>query len=71
MVEKRFPPGWDERRVKEFLAELDAMTEEEWIVADESLTIDGEDQVEITVPTALLPEIRHLLARHEASKRPS
>ena len=34
MNEQRFPPGWDEQRVKRLLAELDARTDEEWIAAD-------------------------------------
>ena len=34
MTEPRFPKGWDEQRVKQLLAELDARTDEEWIAAD-------------------------------------
>ena len=62
MNEQRFPKGWDEQRVKQLIAELDARTDEEWIAADEAATADGGDQAVITVPTALLPEIRRLLA---------
>lgn len=65
MNEQRFPKGWDERRVKQLIAELDARTEEEWIATDEAAAADGDDQAVITVPTALLPEIRRLLAGHQ------
>ena len=65
MNEQRFPNGWDEQRVKRLLAELDARTEEEWIAADEAAATDGGDQAVITVPAALLPEIRRLLAAHK------
>ena len=71
MSDRHFPAGWDERRVQDLLAELENWTEEDWAIADEAATTDGEDQVLITVPTALLPEIRRLLASHEASKRSS
>jgi hypothetical protein len=64
MSEQRFPAGWDERRVRDLLAELDARTEEEWVAADEAAAAESEDQAVITVPTALLPEIRRLLAAH-------
>lgn len=64
MTEQRFPKGWDEQRVKQLIDELDARTDEEWIAADEAAAIDGDDQAVVTVPTALLPEIRRVLASH-------
>jgi len=66
MNEQRFPKGWDEQRVKQLIAELDARTDEEWIAADEAAATDGGDQAVITVPATLLPEIRRLLARFQA-----
>ena len=67
MNEQRFPAGWDEQRVKRLLTELDARTEEEWVAADEAAAADGGDQAVITVPTALLPQIRRLLASHKTA----
>jgi hypothetical protein len=67
MNEQRFPKGWDEQRFKRLIADLDARTDEEWIAADEAATADGGDQTVITVPTALLPEIRRLLASQKSA----
>ncbi len=67
MSEQKFPAGWDQRRVQELLAELDARTEEEWIAGDEAAATDSEDQAVITVPTVLLPEVRRLLGSHESA----
>ena len=67
MNEQRFPKGWDEQHVKRLIAELDARTDEEWIAADEAAATDGGDQAVITVPAALLPEIRRLLAAHKTA----
>jgi hypothetical protein len=67
MNEQRFPKDWDEQRVKRLIAELDARTEEEWIAADEAATAAEGDQAVITVPAALLPEIRRLLAAHKTA----
>ena len=67
MSDQKFPDGWDEQRVKRLLSELDARTDEEWIAADEAAAADGDDQAVITVPTALLPEIRRLLASHKSA----
>lgn len=67
MNEQRFPKGWDETRVKQLIAELDARTDEEWIAADEAAATDGDDQTVITVPAKLLPEIRRLLAADKSA----
>jgi len=67
MKKQRFPAGWDEERVKQLLAELDARTDEEWIAADEAAAADEGDQTVITVPASLLPEIRRLLATHNSA----
>jgi hypothetical protein len=66
MSENRFPPGWDEKRVEQLLAELDSRTDAEWIAADEAAAEEGDGQVAVTVPVELLPEIRQLLARHKS-----
>jgi hypothetical protein len=67
MNEQRFPEGWDEQRVQRLLAELDARTEEEWVAADEAAAGEGEEQTVVTIPTALLPEVRRLLATHKTA----
>ena len=67
MNEQRFPKGWNEQRVKDLLAELDARTDEEWIAADEAAAAGEGDQAVITVPAALLPAIRRLLASHKTA----
>jgi hypothetical protein len=68
MKKQRFPKGWDEERVKQLIAELDARTDEEWIAADEAAAADADDQTVITVPTPLLPEIRRLLASKKGTR---
>lgn len=65
MSKQKFPPGWDENRVQQLLTELDNRTEAEWIAADEAAAADGDDQAVVTVPLALLPEVRKLLAGYK------
>ena len=67
MNEQRFPKGWDEHRVRSLLAELDARSEDEWIAADEAAASQDDDQAVVTVPMALLPEVRRLLATHKTA----
>ncbi len=47
------------------LTELDARTDEEWVAVDEAAAAAGEGQVVVTVPAALLPDVRWLLASHK------
>jgi hypothetical protein len=65
MIEQQFPPGWDQHRVQRVLEELDSRTEEEWVASDEAAATEQDDQVVVTVPVGLLPEIRRLLAAYK------
>jgi hypothetical protein len=62
MSESRFPPGWDEQRVKRLIAHYEALSEEEQVAEDEAAVGEREGQTVITVPDKLLPAIRQLLA---------
>lgn len=68
MSESRFPPGWDAERVKQLIDYYEGLSEDEQVAEDEAAAAEGEDQVVVTVPTVLLPEIRRLLAAHEAAQ---
>ena len=62
----RFPPGWDESRVRRLIAACDSLTDDEWVAEDEAAA-DAPHQATVTVPTELLPEIRRLLASHKTA----
>jgi hypothetical protein len=66
MSEQHFLPGWDEDRVKRLIAHYESLTEEEQVAEDEAAVSEQVGQAVITVPEALLPAIRQLLA--EASR---
>lgn len=61
----KFPPGWDEARVRRVLAYYESQTEEE-AVAEDKAAFEDPNQTTIAVPTKLVPEIRRLIARHQA-----
>lgn len=65
MTQQHFPPSWDEGHVKRLIAHYDATTEEEQVAEDEAAVSEQRGQTVITVPEALLPAIRQLLARTE------
>ncbi|MGB6066903.1 MAG: hypothetical protein WBG50_19030 [Desulfomonilaceae bacterium] len=64
MKQNRFPPGWDEERVKKVLMHYEAQTEEEAVAEDEA-AFEDRTQTVIEVPTVLVPAIRELLAKYE------
>ena len=64
MREKRFPPGWDEERVRKVLAHYEEQTEAEAVAEDEA-AFQEPTQTMMEVPTTLVPIIRELLAKHQ------
>ena len=64
MTQPRFPPGWDEERVREVLAYYEVQSEDEAVAEDESAFEKGSRTV-IEVPNELVPAIRELIARHQ------
>jgi hypothetical protein len=64
MTKNRFPPGWDEQRVKRVLGHYESQTEDEAVADDEAATEDPSGTL-MAVPTELVPEVRDLIAKHK------
>jgi hypothetical protein len=64
MKQSKFPPGWDEERVKRVLAHYESQTEEEAVAEDES---SFEALTVMEIPTELVPKVRELIAKHRAA----
>jgi len=62
MSEQKFPPGWDENRVREVLAHYENQTEDEQFAEIEAVR-EAEGITLMAVPTELASEVRALLAR--------
>jgi hypothetical protein len=67
-VESRFPPGWDEQRVRDVLEHYETQTEEEAVAEDEAAFANS---TMMAIPPALVPEVRELIARHEREQKAS
>ncbi len=68
MRPNRFPPGWNEERVRKVLAHYEQQAEEEAVAEDEAAFEDSTQTV-IEVPKELLPAIRELIAKHKEPRR--
>jgi hypothetical protein len=66
MSDPKFPRGWDAERVKRLIDHYEGLSEEEQVAEDESAVSRQEGQSVITVPDALLPAIRKLLAENKS-----
>ena len=66
MKKQKFPPGWDEKRVKEVIAHYENQTEDEEF-ADIEAALEAEDVTLMAIPTELVPEVRALLARKHSA----
>ncbi len=64
MKQSKFPPGWDEERVRRVLAHYEQQTEEEAVAEDEAAFEDATQTV-MEVPQELVPAIRELIAKHQ------
>ena len=63
MKTNRFPPGWDEQRVRKVMEHYECQTEDETVAEDEA-AFEDVDQTVMEVPNELLPAIREMLAKH-------
>lgn len=62
MKQSKYPPGWDEKRVKEALAHYETQSGEEAVAEDEA-AFEAAGQTVMEIPTELVPEIRELMKR--------
>ncbi len=65
MKQTKFPPGWDEARVREVLAHYETQSEKEAVAEDEAAYEDLKQTV-MEIPIELVPAVRKLLAQRGA-----
>lgn len=66
MSQQRFPPGWNEERVREVLAHYEDQTEDEQFAEIEAAR-EAEGVTMMAVPTDLASEVRALIARRQSA----
>jgi len=65
MKQNRFPPGWDEERVRRVLSYYEQQDEDEAVAEDEA-AFESSTQTFVEVPNELLPAVRELIAKHKS-----
>ena len=64
MKKNRFPPGWDEARVRRLLKHYEEQTEEEAVAEDEA-AFEATTHTTMEVPVDLVPAVRELIAKRK------
>jgi len=67
MKKDRYPPGWDEDRVRRVLEQYESQTDEEAVAEDEA----AYEQTTVTtmgIPVELVPAVRELIAKRRPDK---
>ena len=63
MSDAKFPPDWDEQRVRRVLAHYEEQTEDEAVVEDEAGVQPSETVM--SIPHELVPKVRELIAKRQ------
>jgi hypothetical protein len=66
MKQGKFPPGWDEERVRRVLSHYEEQSEQEAVAEDEA-AVEDNTQTVMEIPNDLVPAVRELIARRRAS----
>lgn len=59
-----YPPGWDERRIRELLDYYESQTDEE-AAAEHEAALSRPEHTLMEVPAELVPVFRQVIAEHE------
>jgi hypothetical protein len=69
MKQSKFPPGWDEERVRRVLSYYEEQSESEALAEDEA-AFENEKLAVMEGPNELVPAVREMIAKHQAGKEP-
>ena len=64
--QNKFPPGWDEARVRRVLEHYESQTDEQAVAEDEA-SFEATTHTAMEVPVDLVPAVRELIAKHRRS----
>lgn len=66
MKDNVYPPGWDERRVREVIDYYENQTDEE-AAAEADAAFEAPTETMMSVPNDLVPAVRELIARRQSA----
>jgi len=70
MTQSKYPPGWDEDRVRRVMAHYEQQSEEEAVAEDEA-ALEDEGLATVQIPKQLVPAVREMIAKYEQKRKTS
>jgi hypothetical protein len=70
MQDSKYPPGWDEDRVRRVMDHYEQQSEEEAVAEDEA-AFEDESQAVLEIPKELVPAVRTMIADYEQRRKAS
>lgn len=64
MKKQKYPPGWNEKRVRKVIAHYENQTEEEQ-AAEIEAALKAKNVTMVAVPTALVPKVLTLIGKRK------
>jgi hypothetical protein len=65
-AKQKYPPGWNEKRVRQVIEHYESQTEEEQYAEIEAAA-KAENITMMAVPTELVPKVRALIAKRRSA----
>lgn len=65
MKKSKFPPGWNEERVRRVLEHYDLQTDEEAVAEDEA-AYEEITHTSMEIPVELVPAVRELIGKRQS-----
>jgi hypothetical protein len=63
----KFPPGWDEERVRRVLEHYESQSDDQAVAEDEA-GLDPQAETVMNIPKELVPKVRELIARYKKGR---
>ena len=67
MNQSKYPPGWDEDRVRAVLKHYESQTDDEAVAEDEA-AYEQSSQAIMSIPVELVPAVRALIAKRSGGE---
>lgn len=65
MKKNKFPPGWDQERVRHVLEHYESQSDDEAVAEDEA-AYEKTTMTTMAVPVELVPAVRELIAKQDS-----
>jgi hypothetical protein len=66
MNDKKYPPGWDEDRVRRVLQHYESQSDEQAVAEDEA-AYEATTHTSMEIPVDLVPVVRELIAKRKTA----